>query len=94
MIFNFDFAEISSLSGMSFSKRTVNNMDELYNNLEDLRKMGELRTTDHAVLLTCCILSKQGTVKKRETYEMAYMDGGWILHIKKSLPSLKRTLVR
>lgn len=94
MIFNFDFAEISSISGMSFSKRTVNNMDELYENLENLRKNGELHSTGHTVLLTCCSLYKQGTVKKRETYEMVYVNGGWMLRIKKSRPSLKRTLAR
>ena len=88
MIFNFNYAEISSLSGMSFPKIVVNNMDELYANLEDLRTDGKLCAANHAVMLTCCILYKQGSVKKSVTYELAYIEGGWMLRFKKPMPSM------
>ena len=90
MVFHFDFAEVTSLSGGGFQKIIAPTMDEMLTQLEDLRKKGEIRTANHTVLMTGYMISKNGTVKKKESYELSYMNDSWMMRLK--MPSPPKTL--
>ena len=94
MVFHFDFAEVTSLSGVGFQKIIAPTMDEMLTQLEDLRKKGEIRTANHTVLMTGYMISKNGTVKKKESYELSYMNDSWMMRLKMPMPPKTLSLCR
>ena len=89
MIFNYDFVVISSMSGIGFRSFEAETMDKMISKLEEMRKAGEIHSTNHAVLMTGYKQPKSGLPKKQEVYKLLFIDERWMMPLQ--MPSKTRT---